>query len=324
MDKIKVGILGCANIAIRSLIPEFDKHPDFELYAISSRDKLKVNPVASQYQIKAFDYEQLIEDSHIDLVYIPLPTGLHKHWVIKALKQGKHVLCEKSLGTSLTEVQEMLHTAQENKKALIENFQFQYHSQQCFIRNVIRQGDLGEIRCFRSSFGFPPFNDIHNIRYKKDLGGGALLDAGAYTLKAVQFFMEDSFNVHAAKSIIPCNSEVDIYGGAFLESNSGIIAEVAFGFDNFYQCNVEIWGSKGKLIADRVFTAPPRFQPEIIIEKSDGKKTYQLESDNHFKKMLDHVAQSVYSKEFENDYKLNYEQALLIQQFMDIDNGKRK
>jgi predicted dehydrogenase len=324
MNKIKVGVLGCANIAVRSLIPEFNAHSDFELYAIGSRDKLKLTAIASQYQVKAFDYDQLIDDFHIDLVYIPLPTGLHKYWVIKALEKGKHILCEKSLGISLTEVQEMLHTAQKNKKALIENFQFQYHSQQSFIKNVICQGDLGEIRCFRSSFGFPPFSDVNNIRYKKDLGGGALLDAGAYTLKAVQFFMENSFNVTAAKLITPYNSEADIYGGAFLESNSGIIAEIAFGFDNFYQCNIEIWGSKGKLTANRVFTAPPEFQPEVIIEKSDGKKTYQLESDNHFKKMLDHVSQSIRSNAFEKDYELNYEQALLIQQVISSNDGKRK
>lgn len=321
-DKIGVGIMGCANIAIRSVIPAFYNHPDFDLVAVGSRDINKAKATAEQYGIKACSYEELLTDNHINLIYIPLPTGLHKEWVIKSINNGKHVLCEKSLGISLNEVEELVNTARVNQKALIENFQFQYHSQQKFIKNVLKQGDIGDIRCFRSSFGFPPFNDFDNIRYKKSLGGGALLDAGAYTIKATQFFLEDTFEVTSAKLVKPFNYEVDIYGGGFLESRTGLISEIAFGFDNFYQCNIEIWGSKGKLSANRVFTAPPGFSPTVIIETQHGKKEYELEADNHFDRMLDHVQEHIKKGIYDSEYTANYNQALLLQQFMDISDGK--
>jgi len=320
--KIGVGVLGCANIAIRSLIPAFFIHPEFCLQAIGSRDISKASTIAEQYRIEACGYEELLENKQIDLIYIPLPTSLHKEWVINSIMKGKHVLCEKSLGVSLKEVEEMVNIARINQKALIENFQFQYHSQQQFIKNMLKQCELGEIRCFRSSFGFPPFNNLNNIRYNKSLGGGALLDAGAYTIKAVQFFLEDTFTATSAKLVKPNNYEVEIYGGGFLESNSQLIAEIAFGFDNFYQCNIEIWGSKGKLTANRVFTAPADFTPEVILETSQGTKKYQLAKDNHFDKMLDHVAESINQGSYESDYIANYNQAQLIQQFKDRSDEK--
>ena len=321
-EKIGVGILGCANIAIRSLIPAFFNHPEFRLQAIGSREISKAKTIAEQYGVEACSYKEILENEQIDLIYIPLPTGLHKNWVIESIEKGKHVLCEKSLGVSLKEVEEMVNAAKKNQKALIENFQFQYHSQQQFIKNMVKQGDLGEIRCFRSSFGFPPFNDSNNIRYIKSLGGGALLDAGAYAIKAAQFFLEDVFTVTSAKLVTTNKYEVEVYGGGFLESNSGLIAEIAFGFDNFYQCNIEIWGSKGKLSANRVFTAPPDFMPDVIIETSHGTKNYQLPADNHFNKMLDHVAESIKTENYAPDYIANYNQALLIQRFKDISDGK--
>jgi predicted dehydrogenase len=321
-NKIRVGVLGCANIAVRSLIPAFHEHPTFEFHALASRDKAKAAAIASKYSAKPCNYEQLVEDANIDLIYIPLPAGLHKIWVTEALKHGKHVLCEKSLGVSLPEVEEMTAAARTARKALIENFQFQYHSQQRFIKNLLKDGALGEIRCFRSSFGFPPFADAENIRYKKALGGGALLDAGAYTIKATQFFLEDEFAVTAARLIKTNYREVDVYGGGFLEGASGQIAEIAFGFDNFYQCNIEIWGSEGKLSANRVFTAPPGFSPEIIVETPKETKRYRLEADNHFEKMLDHVAESIENEDYEADYAANYSQAQLIQQFKNICDEK--
>lgn len=322
MKKIKVGVLGCANIAIRSLIPEFFRHEDFELYAIASRDIEKAREIAKQYNVRFCNYESLVEDSQIDLIYIPLPTGLHNQWVVKSLKSNKHVLCEKSLGTSLNEVEQMINIARGREKALVENFQFQYHSQQTYIKEIIASGEIGEIRCFKSSFGFPPFPDKNNIRYNKSLGGGALLDAGAYTIKATQFFLGDHFKVSAASLVQSENYEVDIYGAGFLKNNKGMTSEIAFGFDNYYQCNIEIWGSKGRLITNRTFTAQPDFIPEVLIETNKGTEKRKMPADNHFKKMLDHVSQAILTRNFEEDYIMNYNQADLMQQFTDINNGK--
>ena len=314
MKKLRVGILGCANIATRSLIPSFAAHPRFVVDAIASRDPAKSGSVASQYGCRAMDYETLVTDPDIDLVYVPLPTGLHVEWVAKCLHAGKHVLCEKSLAGTLQEVEALVAIARQKGLLLVENFQFRFHSQHKAIQAILASGELGEIRCFRSSFGFPPFQDPNNIRYSKALGGGALLDAGAYTLKSISVVLGEGYRVKAATRWQPADSEVDLGGGVYLENDAGVTVEVAFGFDHFYQCNYEIWGSRGHLIAKRAFTAPPGFAPEVVLHTAAGVEPMKLLPDDHFANMLTHCAISVETQSFEAEYRDCLTQSDLIQQ----------
>ena len=197
---------------------------------------------------------------------------------------------------------------------LFENFQFRFHSQLKYILDIVNSGKLGELRCVRSSFGFPPFPDKDNIRYQKELGGGALLDAGAYPIKISQILLGEKLNVSASTLSVDKERGVDIWGGAFLKQGNGdLFSEIAFGFDHFYQCNVEIWGSNGKLSTNRIFTAKPGFKPEIIIETSEGKELITLDSDNHFKNMLDHFYNlCVDATDRQEEYRQNINQARLI------------
>jgi len=312
--KLRIGILGCANIAVRSMIPELHRHPDFTLVAIASRSLDKAGPIALQYGCEPMSYDQLVESPDIDAVYIPLPTGLHAEWVGKCLAAGKHVLCEKSLGCTLGEVQQMVALAQQRKLLLMENFQFRFHSQHAFVKGLLASGELGEVRCFRASFGFPPFPDgLANIRYQPSLGGGALLDAGAYTLKATTFMLGGGFEVRAATLRMSKEFGVDLGGAIFLDNGEGLVSETAFGFDNYYQCSYEIWGSKGKVTAKRAFTVPPGFTPEIVVETAAGCETKAMPADNHFEKMLTHFSGTIKKSLFEEEYEQNRVQAKLVQ-----------
>lgn len=311
MKIYNIGILGCANIAIRSLIPSFKQHPRTNVLAIGSRFLEKAQKIACQYDCRAYgSYDEVINDPDIDIVYIPLPTSLHKQYVMKALNAGKHVLAEKSLGCTYQEVLEMTEFAQKKNLLLMENFQFRFHTQTAWIRNVLANGVLGEIRCFRSQFGFPPFADPNNIRYQNSLGGGALLDAGAYTVKSMNvFFPEETFMFKSSSMIYPQANEVDIYGGAHFESSKGIIAELAYGFDNYYQCGFEIWGSKGKLTSTRAYTAPKNLEPIVFVETANGKTEYKLPSCDHFICMIEHLVTTIDCGLFVDEYKQNTIQA---------------
>ncbi len=326
MSKIyTVGILGCANIAVRSLIPAFEENDNFNLSAVASRDFEKAEKLSNQYNCKAYgSYEELLEDTTIELVYIPLPTGLHYEWIKKALEHNKHLLVEKTLCSSLEEVEEVTKIAKKRNLLLAENFQFQFHSQQKYVLDLIDSGEIGEIRCFRASFGFPPFPDRNNIRYSKSLGGGALLDAGAYTLKALQVILPKiDFNVKAATLLTPEQSEVDLYGGIFLSSRGGgVTAQLAFGFDNFYQCSYEIWGSKGKISVPRAYTAPKDFNPTIIVEKCGEREEISLPADDHFQNILSHLADCLNKSDFTKEYDKNIQQAQFIQQAKTLSDGK--
>ena len=311
---LRIGVMGCANIARQSVIPAILLSGHTRLLAVASRNAQKARQFAAQFECEAVTgYESLLSRDDIDAVYMPLPTGLHEEWVIKTLEAGKHVLVEKSFACDYASARLMLELARRSNLLVMENFQFLYHSQYDFVKNLIGRGEIGELRSFRSSFGFPPLNK-DNFRYDKALGGGALLDAAAYTIRASQLFLGFDLEVQAATLVTPEDATVDIYGGAYLTAATGAFAQVSFGFDNFYQCNCELWGSKGKLIAQRAFTAGPEFRPSISMEKQGERLDHLLEPDNHFVNLLEEFARCVRSGDFEGKYQEIENQARLLEQ----------
>jgi len=303
--KLKMGIMGCADIAKRLVIPNLIASKKFEIAAIASRSLSKAQEMTNKFGGKPVEgYQQLLDLQEIDCVYIPLPTGLHHEWIIKSLKAGKHVFSEKSIALNSSEVREIIDLAKTNKLCVFENFMFPYHTQIEFVKEKIEQGMIGELRLLRSLFGFPVFNKKDNIRYKKDLGGGALLDCGAYALMAAQTFLGKKQKV-LSSSLNSAENEVDFHGSITLLNENNIISQLSFGFDNYYQNNIELWGSSGKIIIHRAFTAGPNHIPEISIEKQGVKSTFSLPSDNHFLKIIDEFYFSIL-----NNYSSKYDEIL--------------
>lgn len=297
--KIRIGVLGCADIANRLVIPNLLQTGLFDLVAVASRSLEKAVQFATKFYCEPLvGYDKLIERKDIEAVYIPLPTGLHFEWITKALKSGKHVLAEKSLAFDIAETSSIISLAKEQKLCVFENFMFVFHSQFDFIKQQIEQNTIGEIRLLRTSFGFPPFNTETNIRYKKELAGGALLDAGAYTIRAVHFLLGQNQKV-LASSREKGNWDIDYQGSALLKNADGIVSQLAFGFDNFYQNNIELWGSKGKMTIEKAFTAGPGFMPKVIIETQNNKFEYTLPADNHFQKILIKFAECIVRNQYE-------------------------
>jgi dTDP-3,4-didehydro-2,6-dideoxy-alpha-D-glucose 3-reductase len=312
------GVTGCASIAQRFVIPAIIESGN-KLVAVASRSMDTAKLLAEKFQCEPVEgYENLLERKDIDAVYIPLPTSMHFEWVMRALDAGKHVLVEKAASADPEEMKQMVDKAREKNLALVENFQFQHHAQNLYVKELLNNNEIGEIRCFRSSFGFPPFSPETNIRYKKELGGGALLDSGAYVLKVTSYFFGKGFEVKAAHLDFHKDYGVDWFGGAFLQNKvSGIFSEVAFGFDNYYQCNYEIWGSKGKITATRAFTAPPGFSAVLLLEKEGKVEEVKIDPDNHFLNMINHFSRMVDQNDFTKEYEALTEQASLIQQVRD-------
>ncbi len=316
---VKIGVLGCANIAVRSVIPALLELPDtFAVVGVASRSVNKANDIATRFGLKAFySYDEMLTSAGLKAVYIPLPNALHFEWIEKALRLGIHVLVEKSLACSEEQVVYVNSLAKSNNLVLLENFQFRFHSQLMYIKSLISDGVIGELRSVRACFGFPPFSDLNNIRYQKALGGGALLDAGAYPIKLAQLLLQGDISVRGAKWHLDPVSGVDLWGGGFIVEDEGdLFVEFSFGFDHYYQNSVELWGSKGKLSTERIFTAPPDYSPTIRIENKDGKQLLQLPQDNHFKNILNYFASLIREpSNAEAEYIQNCLQAKLIQQF---------
>jgi predicted dehydrogenase len=282
MKKVNIGVMGCAAIAQRSMIPAIIKTEGWNLTAVASRSLEKAQQFAGEFGCEAVEgYQALLDRDDIDAIYMPLPTGLHHEWIMKSLKAGKHVLAEKSIAATYDSACEMIDLARKKKLVVMEDFMFQYHSQHQFVFDLLQKGEIGEVRIFRADFAFPPLPK-GNFRYDEQVGGGALLDAAGYTVRAVQFVMGDDFEVKAANLKMDSASGCNIYGGAFMDNGKGISAQIAFGFDHYYQAGYQIWGSKGKITAERAFTPKADFSPTIIVEKQGERHEYQMRPDNHF------------------------------------------
>ena len=318
MEIIRVGIMGCAAIAKRSLAPAFAAHPSFQLTAIASRTAEKARAFAEQYEARPCSYDELVAADDVDIIYCPLPTGLHAEWVKKCLLAGKHILCDKSLACTYEEVSRLVELAKARHLLLMESFQFRFHAQNIYVKKLLQEGAIGPLRQVLIRFGIPPFPEgSPNIRYSKELGGGALLDNGAYTLKAANYLLGSGLKVLSAMNDINrpdkdgVGDDVDLTGAIMLRTADGVSVQTAYGFSHFYQNGYEIWGKDGKITTTRAFTARSDFAAPVIVETRAGRteKTFQ---DDHFANLLTHVANCLADGMFEDEYRQNLLQASLL------------
>jgi NDP-hexose-3-ketoreductase len=178
--RVRIGVLGCADIAWRRMLPAMATVPGISIAAVSSRSPEKARRFADEFGAQPYtDHEAVLTSDDIDAVYLPLPTGMHADWAKKALAAGKHVLCEKPLTVTYPQAAELVAEAGRAGLRLMENFMFLHHSQHEEVRRTLTAGTIGELRTVNAAFGIPPLTPT-DVRYDPALGGGALLDVGVY------------------------------------------------------------------------------------------------------------------------------------------------
>ena len=249
---IRWGILGCARIARLQLAPAIRRCENAQLGAVASRDPAKLaefHELFGPFDAHG-DYQSLLDDPAVDAVYLPLPNSLHRDWAIRAMRAGKHVLCEKPLALNADEVGEMVAVAQASGVLLMEAFMYRYTDRTRQISRVLASGALGEIRSVNSSFRF--FLDRENtIKENPQLGGGALYDIGCYPLNLISLITDAEPLAVAAECFK--RRGVDLNLSALLRYESGMIASLHCGFDAFGRMHSEFVGTKGVLLAPDTF-----------------------------------------------------------------------
>ena len=166
-----------------------------EIYAIAGRNETKVENYKNEFGFERayVGYEKLLEDPDIQAVYIPLPNSLHKEWVIKALKAGKNVLCEKPMALNADDAKEMFAVAKENNVILMEAYAYLHSPYIASLKADIDSGIVGDIDYMETAFVTQGYDD--DIRLYKNLGGGAIYDLGCYcTTMILSFYLSGVFN----------------------------------------------------------------------------------------------------------------------------------
>lgn len=312
MSHLNFGILGAADIAKRYMGDALNKCDKSKLIGVAARDFDRAKIMSEQFNIKAYEsYEALILDQNINAVYIPLPIGLHSKWAKFALENNKHVLCEKSLSGTYADIVELVNLAKKKKLVLVENFMCEHHTQNKFLQAKILSGEIGSVHTSFLNFGFPPLKDT-DLKYNKELSGGALNDAGAYCLKMMCYYLKKN-----PKSIwanfSKLNKEVDVRGNVNVLFEDDTVANLSFGFIHDYKNEALFWGEKGSLFIDRCFSIPPDRLPLVQLTKNTVTTKYDLEACNHFIKQIENFYQLTESNETEENYNAILLQAKLME-----------
>jgi len=288
---MRFGVLGCAAIAWRATLPAIERSPAAELAAVASRDPDRAARFADRFGCRtAPDYDTVLADPGIDAVYIPLPTALHARWAIRALDAGKHVLVEKPLAVDAAEARQVVAASHAAQRTVVEGFMFLHHAQHAAVRERVDAGLIGEPQVFDGTFGIPPLPP-GDIRYRRDLGGGALLDLGGYPIRAARLWLGDLAVAGAVLRRSP-EYDVDIGGAALLRTPDGRAARVAFGLDQHYRCTYTLWGGEGTITLERAFTAPATLRPALVLERQDHREIITLDADDHFANMIAHFVKA--------------------------------
>ena len=179
------------------------------------------------------DYDTVLADSAVDAVYVPLPNHLHLPWTLKALSAGKHVLCEKPLACNVGEARKMAARAKENGLLLMEAFMYRFHPRSRGIKQKIDQGVVGNPCLLRSAFCYHMDDEIfqsgRNSRLKPNMGGGALLDVGCYSVSVTRwFFGAEPTAVQAQAVYHPAGVDIHLVGSLSFEDNQLAVLEASF------------------------------------------------------------------------------------------------
>ncbi len=237
MAKLQWGILGTGRIA-GTFSRGVAAATTGEVIAVGSRRQESADRFAQEHGIRRAhgSYEALLADREVQAVYIAMPHPLHHEWTIRAVRAGKHVLCEKPLAMNRREAAEMVAEARAGGVLLMEAFMYRCHPQTAKVVELVKNGALGRIRLIRADFCFRNRFNPNSRLWNKALGGGGVLDVGGYPVSFARLVagavqgapFADPVGVTGVGGLHPV-SGVDVLAEATLRFADGLEARVACG-----------------------------------------------------------------------------------------------
>jgi predicted dehydrogenase len=265
-SKVKWGVIGVADIAMRKVIPAMQRGEWSEIVAIASRDLEKAKQAAARLGIQKpyGSYEELLADPDIEAIYNPLPNHLHVPMSIKAAEAGKHVLCEKPIGLTVKEARSLLEARDRTGMKIAEAFMVRTHPQWRKVLDLTREGHIGKVRSVAGCFSY--FNrDPKNIRNIVAYGGGGLMDIGCYLIYTSRLVFDEE--PQRVCGLIDYDRELrtDVMTSAMLEFPSGHSVFTCSTQFVPYQ-RVQILGTEKRIEVEIPFNAPPDKPCRIFVD----------------------------------------------------------
>ena len=297
--RLRWGVLSTARIS-DALVRAIKMSSNGEVAAIASRDLGQAQTWAAKHDAPNVfgSYDEMLASDVIDAVYVPLPNGLHKEWSIKAMQNGKHVLCEKPLASNAAEVREMIAASEANSVKLMEAFMYRFHPQIDRMMQLLAEGAVGEIRVIRAAFGFN-LKRPHDVRWSAELAGGSLMDMGCYCVNATRMIAGGNpLVVSAGEVLAPTGVDATLAG--VLEFPNEVLATIdcSFRSGTVLQQALTISGSQGRMTLPQIFRRDEN-PMTIIIDKAENmdrggpSETIEVPGAYHYHLMVEHFADAV-------------------------------
>ena len=249
LEPLRIGTLGAAGITPAALMEPAKENDNVTVVAVAARDRDRAEQFAERHDIQSvYDhYDDVIADDSLDVIYNPLPISHHLEYTVKALRAGKHVLCEKSFALNANEAEKMHAVAQETGLVLIEAFHYRYHPIFRRALEIVESGVLGKLEHINARFvvGTP---NAENIRMHYETGGGATMDMGCYPISWLRHITGQEPRVVSAIAKIG-NPDVDLRLEVDYELEDGLTAQTVGSMcDPGFSADMEVRGSNGRML----------------------------------------------------------------------------
>lgn len=272
MRKVAWGVLSTANIGMARVIPAMQQGTLCSIDAIGSRSFASAQKAAQQAGIpKAYgSYAELLADPSIEAIYNPLPNHLHVEWTIKAMRAGKHVLCEKPLGMNAADARRLLAVRDETGRKVMEAFATRVHPQWLKAHELVQSGRIGTLRAMQ---GFVSYHNVDpdNVRNRADIGGGGIMDVGCYLIAMPRFI----FGTEPGRVISLIDRDPDLRTdrvvSCILDFPNGQASFVCSTQIARYQ-RMQFFGTLGRIELEIPVNAPPDRPCRIIVD--DGRDVF--------------------------------------------------
>ena len=297
MKQISWGVISTARIGTEKVIPAMQMASNLTVTAIGSRNLDSAKKAATTLGIMhAFgSYEEVVNRTDIDAVYIPLPNHLHVEWSIKAIRAGKHVLCEKPIGRNAEEARVVMREAQLHPELkVMEAFMYRFHPQTAALLELINEGAIGDVRNVQTMFSYYNVNP-KDVRNQADIGGGGLLDIGCYCISYSRLlFGEEPLRVSATIEYDPA-LKVDRLVSAAIEFSKGS-ATFTCSTQLPNSQHAKIIGTRGIIDAPIPFTPPPDRPSRLIVASGPQEEVIAIEPANHYTLQGEAFSKSILDK----------------------------
>ena len=262
---------------------------ELEVVAVASRDRDRAEAYASEYGIERAhgDYDALLADPEVDAVYISLPNSMHVEWSERALRAGKHVLCEKPMGRRTPEVERVFDVAEREGRLLMEAFMYRHNPQTRRLSELIADGAVGRMRMIRASFSFSE-PDLGNVRLSAALDGGALMDVGCYCVSGARLIAGEPERVTGEQAI--GGDGIDVAFAGTLRFPGDVIAHFDAGLALATRDDLEVVGEDGSLFLDDPWHC---LNPVIELRRPDGVELIAIEPVNSYRLEAENMSAAI-------------------------------